>query len=239
MAPPPAGGRRVIPFMHRMSAETMEENPLWLIVLCDMMTNLMLFFLIMYSFTQATLEKQREFERTFKAKDVVADAKETRAEAALQGFQEREAATALRELLRRADIADWDEVSVTERQVRVRLRNKLLFPPGAAELAPEASKSLYLLARVLGEIPNEVEVEGHTDDSPILGGPYRTNWELSIARADAVLRRLAAEGVAPKRLIASGYGEHHPLAENATPAGRAANRRVEIVIHRGAGTNGG
>jgi chemotaxis protein MotB len=217
----------------RRLPSTIAENPLWLIVLCDLMTNLMLFFLVMYSFTLQTPSQREKWARTFAANDVVEDPKLARARVILRQFREAEAGATIAELLVRAGLGTSADVSVTQDSIRVRLRNHVLFPSARAELTPEVRRSLAGLARVLREMPNEIIVEGHTDNVPIASGPYRTNWELSVARANSVIARLIVQGIPPERLIASGYGPHHPIADNGTAEGRGRNRRVEIVIIRG------
>lgn len=217
----------MLPFLHRMTPATMKENPLWLVVLCDMMTNLMLFFLVMYALTLQSPLKLQEFRRRFNAEELI-DSRDVRAAEIIKQFREDDAALALKQLLR-----DKAEVIETERGIRVRLKDKLLFETARSELLERANKPLATLAQVLLEIPNEVLVEGHTDNVPITNGPYRTNWELSVARSYSVIERLELEGISPRRLIASGYGEWRPLAANATAPGRDANRRAEIVILRG------
>lgn len=225
------------PFLQAFSrSTTLEDNPLWLVVLCDLMTNLMLFFLILYSFTLQKPENRQEWLRRFEARDLVVPPKELRAAELLREFHEKEASSALTGLLAKAGLEDSTEVSVTERSIRVRLRNQVLFETAQAALADEADRTMALLAKVLKEVPNEVVVEGHTDDVPVVAGPYRTNWELSVARSYAVIERLIREGVPAARLVAAGYGEYHPVAGNDAAAGRSRNRRVEIVILRGRGT---
>ena len=75
-----------------------------------------------------------------------------------------------------------------------------------------------------------VLVGGHTDDRPMHGGRFASNWELSTARALAVARVLTRAGVPPDRVVASGFGEHHPRASNVEEAGRAKNRRIEVLL---------
>ena len=87
---------------------------------------------------------------------------------------------------------------------------------------------------MLGEAKNPVTVEGYTDNVPISTARYASNWELSAARAASVVRAFAGLGIDPDRLAAVGYGEQHPVATNATPEGRAHNRRVTIVVARNA-----
>lgn len=106
----------------------------------------------------------------------------------------------------------------------------VLFDAGSADLRPEGKTILDQLAGELTKVPNELAIEGHTDDQPISTGQYPSNWELSTARATNVLRYLvSAHNLNPSRLTAAGYGDERPLAPN-TPAGRVANRRVDIAI---------
>ncbi|MDE2140963.1 MAG: OmpA family protein [Elusimicrobia bacterium] len=218
-------------FLHRLTRPQAEENPLWLVVLCDLMTNLMLFFLVMYSFTLQNPKTRSEWLRAFQASQLI-DTQQARADAVVREFKEKEAARALIELLQ--PLKSAADIDVTERTIRVRLRDQLLFPTSSSGLNARADATLGELASVLRQIPNDVLVEGHTDDVPIVSGPYRTNWELSVARAASVIAVLTKDGVPPARLIAAGYGPYHPLAAN-DAEGRARNRRVEIVILRGGG----
>jgi chemotaxis protein MotB len=208
-----------------------DENPLWLIVLCDLMTNLMLFFLVMYSFVLQTPTKRAEWLRSFEAAQLI-DTQQARADALIQEFKEKDAAASLVKVVRDSALSGLADVEVTERAIRVSLRDRLIFGTARADLNAAANRTLRELTLVLKQIPNDVVVEGHTDDVKVVSGPYRTNWELSVARSASVIGLLAREGIAPSRLIASGYGPFHPLASNATAAGRALNRRVEIVILR-------
>jgi chemotaxis protein MotB len=215
----------------RWSRPRNDENPLWLIVLCDLMTNLMLFFLVMYSFVLQTPVKRAEWLRAFEASRLI-DTQQARADALIQEFKEKDAAAALVAVVKDSALSGLADVEVTERTIRVSLRDQLIFGTARADLNAAANRTLRELTRVLKQIPNDVIVEGHTDDVPVVSGPYRTNWELSVARSASVIGLLVREGIPPARLIASGYGPFHPLAANATASGRALNRRVEIVILR-------
>ena len=114
--------------------------------------------------------------------------------------------------------------------VEVELNNSILFSSGEAELGSSAYGVLKKLALVLKDLPNHVDVEGHTDNLPISNELYRSNWELSATRAASVVHLLAGEGVAPTRMSAIGYGQYRPKTSNRTAAGRRANRRVVMVI---------
>lgn len=111
------------------------------------------------------------------------------------------------------------------------MSDKVLFPSGSAELQPAGYRVLRAIAHALEDIPNQIVVEGHTDDRPISTGTYPSNWELSTARATQVLRTLVSRyGLQPYRVSAAGYADQRPVATNDTAAGRARNRRVELVV---------
>jgi chemotaxis protein MotB len=138
------------------------------------------------------------------------------------------------ELVERAGLAEKVSTTVSPAGLRVRLlTDHLLFTSGSAELDPGALPALDGIAAVIAdERDHPVRVEGHTDDQPIATSRYPSNWQLSGARAGAVVQRLAADGVAGARLSLAGYADEHPVASNGSAAGRAANRRVEIVLTR-------
>jgi len=116
--------------------------------------------------------------------------------------------------------------------VRV-LTDNLLFPSGSATLDPGANQLLDEVAQLLNLDPSHpITVEGHTDNQPIATAQFPSNWELSTTRATNVVRFLISRGVSASRLGAVGYADLHPIASNATAAGRAENRRVEIVLMR-------
>jgi len=122
------------------------------------------------------------------------------------------------------------KVKRTPRGVMVQVNADLLFPTGSDVMTAEAVPILSRLGLILQTIPYPVEVQGYTDPRPIHTARFPNNWSLSVARAVTVVRLFQVLGVAPKRMVAAGYGQYHPVASNKTPAGRAANRRVEILI---------
>jgi chemotaxis protein MotB len=120
-------------------------------------------------------------------------------------------------------------------KLRVDLVDKVLFDSGEAQISKRGEEVLQRVGAVLASIDDkQIQVSGHTDDSPIsskLVAQYPTNWELSSARAINVVRFLSEKANVPgKRLQASGYGPYRPVATNATPTGRARNRRIEILL---------
>jgi chemotaxis protein MotB len=124
------------------------------------------------------------------------------------------------------------ELSELRGRTLVKMRDRILFASGKASVGPEGRRALGKVAEALvGLQGRSVRVEGHTDDRPTApGSPFPTNWELSSARAIAVLRVLQAQGVDPRLLAAVGYAQYQPVASNETAAGRGQNRRIEIAL---------
>lgn len=122
------------------------------------------------------------------------------------------------------------QVSSNELWLQIELKDSILFSSGSADISEQARKIFDEIAAILAKYSNPVQVEGFTDNVPINSPRYPTNWELSTARASAIVKHLAAQGVAPERLSAVGYGEYQPIASNESEQGRAQNRRVSIMI---------
>jgi len=115
--------------------------------------------------------------------------------------------------------------------VSIEISDNILFGLASAALSPEGRQLLNELAVVLGTLPYELSVEGHTDNVPISSSRFPSNWELSSARAAMATRALIEQGIAADRLRAVGYGDTRPLMDNLTSEGRAKNRRVSFVLH--------
>ncbi|MBU2875605.1 flagellar motor protein MotD [Marinobacter salexigens] len=129
-------------------------------------------------------------------------------------------------------------LETNDRWLSLNLPDSLLFGSGNAEPHYDAFEVMDKVARVLRNRDNAVKVEGFTDNQPIRTQRFPSNWELSAARAAAVVRMLDMEGIEPERLAAVGYGEHQPLARNDTEEGRRRNRRVVLLISREASIRG-
>jgi chemotaxis protein MotB len=126
-------------------------------------------------------------------------------------------------------------VESTEEEITVGLSSAVTFASGDAALSDAALKPLERVAEILAKLPNTVRVEGHTDDVPIQSARFPSNWHLSTARAQSVVRMLIARGVEPRRLQNVGYAETRPRQPNDTPEHRGENRRIEIKIIRDRG----
>jgi chemotaxis protein MotB len=137
----------------------------------------------------------------------------------------------MRQALESRDIT----ISELKGKLTVDILDRILFDSGEALLKPEGEVVLRKIAAILADYPNrQIHIIGHTDNVPIRAnsrGRFPSNWELSTARATAAVRFLSEKsGVDPRRLGAVGYGEFHPIADNANAEGRAKNRRIALVI---------
>ena len=123
------------------------------------------------------------------------------------------------------------KIKLREGRMVIELANDVLFDSGQTVVKPEGQKAIAQVATVLRGIPNRrYQVAGHTDNIPIQTGRFRSNWDLSTARAVEVVRLLIAQGLNPELVSAAGYGEFDPVAPNDTPQNRAKNRRIEITL---------
>jgi len=121
-------------------------------------------------------------------------------------------------------------VRVRDGRLVMRLPQDVLFPSGVADLSREGELALMEVAVILKQFPDRrFMVAGHTDNQPVKE-TYKDNWELSMARALVVTRFLVEAKMRPQNIVAAGYGEHDPIAKNATPEGRRENRRIEIIL---------
>ena len=131
---------------------------------------------------------------------------------------------------------DRDLVSIerSDLWIEVEMNSNMLFGSDNATLSDEALRVLWKVAKPFRKLNNSVQAEGFTDIVPINTFEYPSNWELSAARSASVVHLFAKYGINPERLAAVGYGEHHPIEDNATAVGRERNRRVIIVIQSNA-----
>ena len=131
-----------------------------------------------------------------------------------------------------APLVNTGKVRVTQnsRGITVEINASVLFGEGDATLTGTARETLGTVAGLLRDDTHAIEVEGHTDTTPISNAAFPSNWELSAVRASTVVRLFVESGVLERRLAAVGRGANLPIASNDDPAGRARNRRVAITI---------
>ena len=144
----------------------------------------------------------------------------------LQGVQQT-IETALSPEIQRHEVS----MSMRPEGLVIHLEEIGFFDSGTATIRPGSLGAITRLAGVLKQLPENLRVEGHTDNVPIHNDRFASNWELSASRSTEVIRLfITSYGLAPDRLSAAGYAEFHPISTNGTAAGRAQNRRVDVVV---------
>jgi len=149
-----------------------------------------------------------------------------------QFFKLQEAYTALDRSLGKEIAEKQVTLGMEQKGLVITFVDSVLFDSGKAKLRKQAHRAMDKVAKVCRRIvaDREIGIEGHTDNQPIKRSGWKSNWELSTARATSVLHYLVQKGVSPERLSATGFGKYRPVATNRTVEGREKNRRVEIVI---------
>jgi chemotaxis protein MotB len=201
----------------------------WLITYSDMVTLLLSFFLLMYSFSVFNEDSRQQLVeelRTVVANRVPVERPREDLEKAA-----REIAAQFQK--------DQTFVENTETEVTVGLSSEVTFASGDDALSDRGREALVKAGAILAKLPNTVRIEGHTDSVPVRGGRFSSNWHLSAARAQSVLKLLIANGVDARRMQVVGFGDVRARETNDTPEGRAANRRIEIKILRKGSEAGG
>ncbi len=212
----------------------LNKGALWAVTYGDLMSYLMIFFLVLFSFSIARTDKtkNRKYEESLgniqKAFGGKADSRGLERAKAQENESKME--TSLKESMQTNDLSGLVQIQSSERKVKLVLTEGVLFGSGRADLKEPARKVLAPIAAELKKVPNDIIIEGHTDNVPIKSGKYGSNWELSMARAYSVLQFMAEQGIPAKHLAGIGYGENRPVGDNATAEGRAKNRRIEISL---------
>jgi chemotaxis protein MotB len=204
----------------RRKMDSEDDSSFWLITYADMVTLLLSFFLLMYSFS--VLSEDTRQQLVDELRDVAEN--KVKVEKARQDLEvaAREIAAQFKD--------DQTFVENTETEVTVGLSSEVTFASGDDTLSPAGRDALSKAGTILAKLPNTIRIEGHTDAVPVRGGRFSSNWHLSAGRAQTVVRLLVDSGVDARRMQVVGFGDVRPRATNATIEGRAANRRIEIKI---------
>lgn len=231
----------------RFSRPRQSSNERWLITYADLITLLLIFFIILYTMSRVDAERfQAVAESLHKAMgshDSILDGGGGIAPSAPSSpiepleEQEEESLLALKQKIEAYLSAQGLEkdvsVSLEERGVVISFQDLVLFPLGSAQLMAESSQIIQQVGDILHQVNNYVRVEGHTDSLPINTPQFPSNWELSSARSSQVVRELiASSGLEAARLSASGYAEHRPRKSNDLEENRRHNRRVDLIVLR-------
>ena len=211
-----------------------EGSPAWMATFADMMSLLLTFFILMYAIaSQNTARVLHEVlgieEKSLGVIDLIDEITIKKSLQELTGLNNPNILDDMDDIAEDSAMA----VDTNEAKVVVRVPGANLFKPGQADLQLSGRPVLDEVITVIRRYPDyKIHIQGHTDDDPISTEKFPTNWELSAARATAVLRYFFDKGVEPEKMTATGYADTFPLASNDTDQGRTINRRVEFVLEK-------
>jgi chemotaxis protein MotB len=233
-----------------------EDNPdRWLVSYADFITLLFAFFVVMYAISSVNLSKYNALTNAMGSAftgnnpqsiqvnkiEVKPQPEKTIIKPLPLSYLYQEKLRREREYMARVGVELSNKLSnliqdgkvqvmQNNRGVRIDISDSVLFTSGSADIAEDAIDMLNEIAMILNSNPRFIQVEGHTDNTPIHNQLFYSNWELSAVRATTVVRLLNQAGIAANRLSAIGYGDTQPLSSSDTEFGRAKNRRVSIMI---------
>jgi chemotaxis protein MotB len=225
--------------------DTPENHERWLVSYADFITLLFAFFVMLYAMSAVNISKYKAlsdglldaFGRKVVATESIpltaTPSPTSRVPPPIAPDQLKALAEKLKLVLASYGSQGLVTVSLEKAGVLVEISAGVLFTSGKADILPEPAQLMAEVGQVLVPLNTRIQVEGFTDNQPMLGGAYPTNWELSAARAASVARILIAQGADGGRVTITGHGENRPIADNDTDAGRARNRRVRLLIAPG------
>ena len=226
--------------LKRKPKEPPPGAPLWMTSYGDMVTQILIFFVMLFTFSSIDAARFKELaislQSAFKGGVGVLEGGqsitvETLGPARANLAQLTEAMNQIMNVVESSGLKGAVETSIDERGLVISIKDSTFFDLGKADLKPRSIEILNKIGVTLKDLPNQIRVEGHTDNLPINTPQFPSNWELSTARATTVVRYLVEKvGLSPNKMSAAGYGEFRPLYPNDTEEHRARNRRVDIVV---------
>ena len=229
--------KKLSEFMDKANEDN--SSPLWMTTYADMAILLLTFFILYYSLSSIANNKFKEAilgtqSASIGLLELMDSVKENETIEVLTGLKSDNILSDIQHIADREAMNEVMDISTDRTKIVIRIPGGSLFEPGNANLNLGKSKPvLDEIVRLLGSYPRyRISVQGHTDDSPISTDRFPSNWELSSARATAVLRYFIDKNIDPKRLTATGYADIFPIASNDSDLGQATNRRVEFVLEK-------
>lgn len=231
--------------------------PPWIITFADMVTLLMVFFILLFAIGNVEQEKWRDIKESLREAlgadsieelgtrqglDVVKQVQTLVDEKTVYAVDEvgamvnremEDIISEVEEFVFKNKLSGEVRVSSDPRGAVITISDVVLFPPGSAEMTPQGRKTLRQVFDVLKQFQYNVKIEGHTDNTPIHTLRYPSNWELSAFRASEVAHMMIDDGFPPERLSVEGFAEFRPKVPNTSAENRAINRRIEVVYQRG------
>ena len=232
--------------------EKPENHERWLLTYSDLITLLMIFFVILYASSNIDTKKYKQISDSFKVgfgggKQIVDTSdgttdgiinsgvstnedNKTKDAAILEQAKLDKAQVEIDKLIADSGLKDSITTSTEERGLVISFKDNIFFDSGKADIKSDMKGKLDSIAKILNKIDSYIRIEGHTDNLPIKTKEFNSNWQLSSMRAANVVDYMVTAGMAPERLSAVGYGEYRPIVENNNKAAMSKNRRVDIVI---------
>ncbi len=236
--------------------ETDEQGNAWIVTFADMMTLILVFFILLYTLSKFEDEAYRNLVSSVEVLDgdgnqvsvidyarrsgrdpeplkVVEDMLGLNPSNQVIDLMEPIIVKELKSMIESSDLSESVELAVSGDQINIQIDGRYLFSTGKADLKDEALVIFANLSHMFREYADyRIAIRGHTDDRDIDTEQFPSNWELSAIRATTVLRYFIRQGVDPERMTATGYADFLPLVDNSTPENRARNRRVEFVLEK-------
>jgi chemotaxis protein MotB len=223
----------------------------WLLTYSDLITLLMIFFVIMYASSTVSTTKYKQLSQSLNiafeggGKSIIGnesgttiidpgtkviDTPTVKSKVSEESQMEKVKKN-VDSYLKQNGLSANVSTKIDERGLQVSLNSTLLFDIGKADVKSESVKKLVSIGKLLNTVDNYVRIEGHTDITPINNNEFSSNWQLSAIRATNVTELLISQaGILPQRISSVAYGENRPVADNTTELGKAKNRTVDIII---------
>lgn len=211
-----------------------ENNERWLLTYSDLITLLMIFFVIMYSMSNIDKTKYEKIVQSMSSamggnpffSDITEQSGTSNQHDEFEGVKEE-----INNIISQNETKDEIIVTEYEKGLVISLKDGILFDSGSDILKEESYSKLSTIGEILKGSCSYARIEGHTDNVPINNNLFSSNWELSSARATTVLKFFVENGyVLPEKICSVGYGEYRPIDTNDTESGRNNNRRVDILL---------
>ena len=211
----------------------------WLVTYSDLITLLLIFFILMYTMSQVDTDKYKSLINNFSLiltgePASLMDGPGPSIVTGESGTEQQDIAKVKQQINEYINenkgLAENIIIYEQERGLIISFKDAILFPSGSDEILPQAYEILLFVAESLKGIPNYIKIEGHTDNRPINTTKFPSNWELSAARATQVVHIFENAGISSEKLSTTGFSQHRPIAPNDNEKNMALNRRVDIVI---------
>jgi chemotaxis protein MotB len=238
---------------HSYTVENFEEDSGedmgWMVTFSDLVTLLLVFFILLYSISSLNMEKFKHAMSSIQVSlgedfppvallEIVQAPQSNEGKFSLEDItglvsREQEILSDLREFIEEKQLGQQIQLTLFEGKISLQIRGQVIFPSGKAQLNPAALPILDDIIDIVDAYAEyKVNIKGHTDNIPISTPEFPSNWELSSIRATKVLKHMIKGGIDPSRLTATGYGSLLPLVANNSSENRSRNRRVEFVLEK-------